>query len=90
MSERILKKVPGRGPCGERCRQECSRVMTPPNINLRQGQSNVTRTDDAKITDHWDGRRDVTVTPNPLELSTAMQENPEKFIGSAKNVESDE
>lgn len=82
MADKPLKKVPMTGPCGEKCKSTCTKVFTVPGINLRQGKANVTRQQNATVTDHWDGRRDVTVSPDPVGMSAGFQNNPNAAIGS--------
>lgn len=78
MSEKPLKNVPlSDAPCGKKCKSKCTKVLTPPAINLQQGKANVTRQQgdgaSATVTDHWDGRRDVNITPDPVEVKVGLK-----------------
>lgn len=76
MAAKALKHVPmTAGPCGKKCKAPVERILTPPNINLRQGKSH--RSVDrhgSETTQHWDGRQDVTVRPDPVK--TGLHINP--------------
>lgn len=65
MAEKPLRRVPSTsGPCGEKCKAAVTKLLTPPNVNLRQGQTERIRTADGHVEKHWDGRQDATVQPD--------------------------
>lgn len=76
MADKPLKKVPSTsGPCGQKCKSPVQRVLTPPNVNLRQGKAEkINDRAGGTTTKHWDGRQDVTVRPEPVKASLKLNQ----------------
>lgn len=50
------------------------RIVSAPNFNKRQGQSETIQQGSGQVTQHWDGRQDATVVTDPLEVGTRMRQ----------------
>lgn len=76
MAEKPLKTVPSTsGPCGQKCKAPVIRVLSVPNVNLRQGRSETIQKPTGEVVKHWDGRQDATVRA-PMVSSGARVPRP--------------